>query len=382
MLATNPLPTYFGVELPHPDTLRTGDLLLPRSGKVAGQGNAPSALLPSGSAQSAPMRRLLEARLGPLGALAVQRAPDPAALQALLDGYQSGAPPTQDDAPGREVVSVSPTARRGAAFDLDDPATLLLLLRVMSIAFADLLRDWLEQTPRDFVRSALGRFLLETLRAERVSDGFFVGHVALVLREQGGQTVTDGSAAGQAYVIEANTTDYSHYRVALHPYHHAPSAGHPDERQRIGWADRRAALGEKVWLARPQALQAPLLQALADEAKVLLGRPYGFFDHPTLGDVDRLYCSEFVHAAYARAAARAGAGPRLDDCCNWGWVCGYLQRSGQTRLQALTQQVMQERGFDPDRRFFVLSPPMVWASGAIGTRIDPVGEGEYAPRGP
>ena len=44
-----------------------------------------------------------------------------------------------------------------------------------------------------------------------------------------------------------------------------------------------------------------LSRFIIDSAKSHLGRPYGFFDNPALGDTDRLYCSEFVLSTFRQA---------------------------------------------------------------------------------
>jgi hypothetical protein len=341
------LPEHFGVNCPHPEELRTGDLLFPRRGGVL--------------APRMPVQRIHnEAGRSVTNALSAQ-----AALGILISNL-----------PAKAVT---------ARYDLNNSRAQMFLYKVMKITFPDLIAQWLDMTIEQFIVSDIGKVFLETLTAEDPRDSFFVGHLAMVVREHNGR-VTSGNE-GATYVLEANTTDYSHYRVAVHPYCPADDVEPEQPRAQFlarGWVTRRLAMGEKVWLARPKALlpggdlgnaaQQTLQQALADHAKALHGRPYGFFDDPRFGDPDHLYCSEYLFNVFRQAGALD-----IGEHRSWGWVKRYLAVTGQTDLLDVVIKLMKRNGYGDARKFFVLTPPMVWASAVMGLHWCPRGEDVYSP---
>jgi hypothetical protein len=202
--------------------------------------------------------------------------------------------------------------------------------------------------------------------------------------------VTDGSTSGQVYVIEANITDFSHYRVAMHPYW-VEDASSCTEGELRGWANRRLALGQQVWSARPATLmtnacmpadkQAVRRNALAMHAKRWLGRPYGFFDNPEFGEPDRMYCAEYLYRVFRDADEPGTTSPTDLGGGNrtWGWIQAYLKVTGQTKLHGYLEDLRKTKCFEARRQFFVLTPPMVWSSPILGGHWNPKGQGPYSP---
>lgn len=368
-----PLPAPFGVNCPQPESLRTGDLIFPRVSTLVEAGS-PGKWIHTKSLGSQRMRVTVRARAPLLDAVI-----SAANASQLLEGYVLNLPGSFQP-PGGNLEA----AGGASQYDLDDPRVLMFLYRVLQTALAGLVDDWLNMTIDDFIRSEIGRFLLKTLTDKSPQTSFFVGHMAMVIRERDGVVV--GGSEGTPYVIEANITDYSHYRVAVHPYAMAddPAPTPAAEPLMRGWANRRLARQEKIWLARPTALpagdapdsasQLTLKQTLAAQAKALHGRPYGFFDNPTFGDPDRMYCSEFVFNVF-----RSAGGISIADHQSWGWVARYLAVSGQTALADLVNKVRVASGFEESRPFFVLTPPMVWSSAAVQQTWNPAGEPGYSP---
>jgi hypothetical protein len=368
----------FGVNCPHPQDLRTGDLLFPRS--VQPLAFVPQYWNPGQLDPNATFAMVIAERSPVLYSLIQSNL----AQARLLKGYSPDL--SSIGALGAQYVELMKAGAKvevaGSGFDLDNPRVLMFLYKVMQLAFADLVDSWLKMTINEFVTSDIGKFLLKTLTATDPRDGFFVGHLAMVVREHQGQ-VTSG-AQGEAYVIEANTTDFSHYRVAVHPYCPAGDIDPAAPRAALlarGWVTRRLAMDEKVWLARPQLSASGAhgspdaqRQALADHAKALHGRPYGFFDDPRFGDADHLYCSEFLYVVF-----RSAAGLSLEEHRSWKWVKDYLLASAQHELHALVLKVMQKSGLKDTDPFFVLTPPMIWSSNAVGQHWRPEGEGPYSP---
>jgi hypothetical protein len=275
---------------------------------------------------------------------------------------------------------------------VDDPDFLFAMLAILRIEFPDLLNQWLNMSVDTFIRSEIGRFFIDMLTSPDVRLSFFVGHVAIVLREQDGQSVD--APKGQVYVIEANITDYAHYRVSIHPYHCGTDMD-PDTRpdappsewaqEMRGWVNRRCALGEYVWHARPDLKGAdPAWRtALMQVCKSLLGRPYGFFDHPAFGEDDRLYCSEFVYRAFKSLEMKGllpGFAEGLRDRQTWGGMRDYLNASGQHEQLRLVKNIMRDRKIPADKPFFVMPPPLLWNSIKLIDRINPGWESApYAP---
>lgn len=206
---------------------------------------------------------------------------------------------------------VSPSALRTG--DLIFPKTMdaIVLMSkpaaVMSVLSSGFLRQVLKalQLHRLLRRAhSLYRTLLnpDHLHDETWVVGYYSGHVAMIVQEN-----------GNTYVIEANASDYSNYRVALHPYYLANDAADPQLMR--GWLNRRHAKDQKMWVQRPKAALSTAQQsALTFYAKSLLGRPYGLLDTLRFADDSRLYCSDFIYKCYHHI------GYALDDQRTWSWV--------------------------------------------------------------
>lgn len=262
----------------------------------------------------------------------------------------------------------------------------MLLLFILREAFPDLLQQWLGMSVLQFLLHPLRRILLGALEREAGGDSFFVGHVAMVLRERDGAHADDG----EVWVIEANTTDFSHYGVALNRYwvDGEPTApvvpgAHGLDRMR-GWANRRLAQGQAIWHSRLRAAHhdaaAALLwrQRLVDHAKRYLGRPYGFFDNPAFGDAGRLYCGEFVQRALEDTEP-ANQAWQVAQNRAWDWLLQNLGDLGSPAFvkevsAALTPQLRQQMQGKP---FFLLTLHMLYRSAAL-VHLSPPGAGPYA----
>jgi Permuted papain-like amidase enzyme, YaeF/YiiX, C92 family len=249
--------------------------------------------------------------------------------------------------------------------DLSDPQNLYKLLRIIKAEFPALITGWLGMTMDEFLKHPMAKFLIHAMTSKDVKSGFFVGHVAMVIRESEGQLVD--TQQGVPYVIECNITDFSHYRVSIHRYH--VDDGSPEENMARGWSNYRCGLGEKVWHAKPKYLfdaattpadKKGARQLIANAAKALIGCPYGFFDNPKFGDSDRMYCSEFVFNAY-KAAMESARMP--DDKKTWGWVKTFFEYKSP-EVGKLVQEIIDDKSLsiNPDTPFFLLTPPMLWQS--------------------
>ncbi len=379
------MPTPY-THFPSPDSLRTGDLLFPRkASQTAEMGLATLAGMPAGfkSRHAAANMKMGELLALQISTLAAPASPLAEQIEALIPKYASQPMWAAD-----HEMGASP---HNSDLSLDDWKVMSLLLKIMKVEMGDLFQEWLDMSVKEFIRSDLGKFLFELLKTDSSRDeNFFVGHMAMVIRENWGQVVTDGSNAGTAYVIEANTTDYSHYRVAVHPYWaedepdtlQPDAPNHPTLGQLRGWANRRKAADEKVWSASvAQLVTVPntsdLVASVVAQAKRWLGRPYGFFDHPTFGDPDRMYCAEYLYKVFNEGSAATGQSVKLDDRRTWGWMRAYFAASGQPHLHDLLERLMAEKSIDTQRPFFVLTPAMVWCSGAITGTQSPENEGPY-----
>jgi hypothetical protein len=346
------IPIAAGVNSPHENDLRTGDLLFPRS--------------PIPAADQLEM--LLETSLPLL------LNPDKSIADVL------GVRPVEERSrgmPGYEITRVAERPQffiesaRSGVFDPNRPEHLMLLLKILDATFGELTMDWLNMTVRQFIQHPIARILIDAINKD-LGNGFFVGHCALVLREQAGHDAN----AGRAYVIEANITDFSHYRVSIHPYSETNGA-----EPTSGWVNFRCGLGQQVWHARPAALDrdlpaaAAMRSAIVTWAKTLLGRPYGFFDNPALGETDRLYCSEFVYSVFSKADSM-----QLDvgDHRSWRWLLENMPDPARTQLEdelrsgdgRLYQWVIT-------RPFFLLTVQMLWRSARLVAKHKPGGV-EYA----
>ncbi len=392
----NPEQPTPGTHCPKPEDLQTGDLLFPRKPTKAVAVGDKEWGAPGGSARfvlegfspDITVRQLLQHRYPELltdgpHALAqswsAQRLPPGKPLKGPNEGLKGaeGAKGTTD-----------------SQFDLDDPRVMYLVYKILSVEMQELFNGWLDMSVKEFRKSPLGKFLIKLLKAPDPTEGnFLIGHMAMVIREHGGQVVTDGSQTGQVYVIEANITDFSHYRVAMHPYLVADGESSTEGELR-GWANRRVALGQMVWSARPAVFvggsgvtahtQAARRLALAAHAKRWLGRPFGFFDEPAFGEPDRMYCAEYLYRVFQDADAPGtlpptdlGGGNRT-----WGWMLKYFAATKDAELAGYLQDLIDNKGFSADRPFFVLTPAMVWSSSVLGGQWSPAGQGPYSDKVP
>jgi hypothetical protein len=259
----------------------------------------------------------------------------------------------------------------------EDPDFLMAIKAVLEITFPQLLNGWLDMTVAEFVKHKIHTFLIDALTSPDVRLSFFVGHVGIVLREENGHSVDEG---GNVYVIEANITDYSHYRVAIHPYYvgsdsspantlSSSEAKEASQKMR-GWVNRRCALGEYVWCARPEGLSiGNWKDQLVQKSKAYLGRPFGFFDRPTFGDDDRMYCAEYVWRVFNDIGKTYASA--LQDKQTWGSMERYLGVSGQKQQQNLVSDIKRGQGFADSKPFFVLPPALLWNSGALNRLSNP-----------
>lgn len=421
---------HWGGNCPAPDQLQTGDLLFPRKPMQPehqiGWGAFWISLLDAeqlptgiGLGFGAKIGDILEhADAGEMRDLLKRRLPDGTPDFSGLAGYtpdptrlsrgqspDKGIALMRDGVPGAAAAHIAQTpvyeslllrlGEQGHPLSLwstnpaqaasipgpDDPDFLLAMLAILRIEFPHLIDKWLDMTVNEFVRSDIGQFFIDALTSPDPSLSFFVGHVAIVLREKDGRSVngTDGTV----YVVEANITDYAHYRVSIHPYHsdrdpllHGASGAAADESASLmnGWVNRRCAMGEYVWHARPRldaygdAWKTPLLQA----CKQLLGRPYGFFDHPDFGDDDRMYCAEYVYRAFKDIDAIVpGFAENLRDKQTWSGMQEYLNVSRQKKQHKLVTQIMKAQKIAGSEPFFVLPPPLLWNSTALTREANP-----------
>ncbi len=251
---------------------------------------------------------------------------------------------------------------------------LYLMLVILWKAFPKLLGDWLKMTVAKFLQHPLCELLFGAIERES-GPGFFVGHVAMVLRER------DGAHAqgGDVWVIEANTTDFSHYRVAIHPYMvpgeplAVPSPGDAAPARLRGWANRRLSMGESIWHSRHTGLMdgdgdaavLDMRRRLVDVAKSYLGRPYGFFDDSRFGDDGRFYCGEFVHKVFERVGAGA---LKVDENRTWKWLYDNRALMGDAAFVTKLEVAMEEDGLLKKMlgtQFFLLTLPMLYKSSTL-----------------
>jgi len=338
----------FGVNCPRPDSLETGDLLFPRKPANLSQFTEMRSN-PNVNIQIAPgdKNKTVAEVLGPTR------------TAILLAGGASALVPNM----WAENYSRLQLESNSCGSDSSDLAN--KITKIVAAAFPKLIRDWLTMTMWQFALHPIKQFLEKAMCAPDVSGNFFVGHVAMVIREADGHSVTS-SQGGIPYVIEANSTDFSHYRVSIHPYHAAGDTAYPQSSG--GWVNNQCALGKKVWHGRPKCFETTLpgiatseaRQAITNTAKALIGRPYGILDNPEFANPDRLYCSEFVHTAYA------GAGRSdliLDEHRTWKWMQSFLNKSSSD-IGKIVTSIIDDPGLkiDPETAFFLLTPPMLWHS--------------------
>lgn len=248
----------------------------------------------------------------------------------------------------------------------------MLMLVILIKAFPDLLVAWLNMTVKEFLAHPLCELLMGAIERES-GPGFFVGHVAMVLRERNGAHHPDG----QVWVIEANTTGFSHYRVAVHRYLvegeplAIPKPTDPVSPRLRGWANRRLAMGESVWCSRHRTLDVDdaqaltLRQRLVHVSKSYLGRPYGFFDEPAFGDSGRFYCGEYVHRVLQDVGQ---ASLRVDENRTWDWLYANRALLGDAAFAKRVEHALQSQGLLKKmlgKPFFLLTLPMLYCSSTL-----------------
>jgi hypothetical protein len=287
-MATDSVPADF----PPAEILQTGDLLFPRAANV-----------------KVPFVR-------PVESFTMDDATFQTATQRQFEGGT-------DSDPERDLFRVG-----------SDPAhewlRLAAVYKVLDRLFPEIAAEWAGRGLAIFLKHPLLKLFLSAFAQEfsdnmLLGDGtlgnYYIGHVAMVVRES--------KDKDRLFVIEANASDFSHYRVAIHLYHDPATANLPLGLRR-GWVDRRTGKSQLVWACRHRLLDDSSVLApaerdgardrLANTAKKYLGRPYGMFDILKFGDDDRLYCGEFCHRAYADAFAGSPHQARLDDNRSWKWL--------------------------------------------------------------
>jgi hypothetical protein len=358
-MTEEPIQVAPGSSCPHPDTLRTGDLLFARA---PGDGRCPG---PAGERGVAPWLAMLQLR-----PRSTHRSTPARPQRPHPDGW--GGSLLRGDARVAHRLR-APLVKHGAA----DPQD--LLLKVLHAEFGASLRSWFDLDVDRFVRHPVAQFLMDALRSE-LGAGLFVGHMAMVVREPGGLLM----------VHESNITDFSAYETRakryIDPADPRPAAGNACRMH--GWLGYRHAMGNMVWAARPAALARldagdpqgaeQVRDAIRLQAKRLSGIPYGCLDHPDPGNAQRLYCSEFVLVVLRAVADQLGIEFGVEDTGSWRWFVDHLRDAGlQQRLRAvlahdgLWQRLQQ-------RRFFLYTVQMAWCSAGVQPFFTPAGEGGYA----
>lgn len=283
---------------------------------------------------------------------------------------------------------------------LSDPRVIELLIKILNASgFGDLVQAWFNveapKTVSEFRDDPLVGLLLDLLSSDDVRNEVFIGHVGIVIKEN-----------NNLYVIEGNITSYSHYRVAIHPYY----VGHDSTEvskylvsnyketsssylpttdfelypnQVTGWVNRRAAMLQHVWHARPGGLDDQKKQDLISAAKALHGRPFGFFDHPKFGNNDRMYCAEYVYNAFKDGISEAMA-TELTQKMTWGYIRKYLELVGNAKMLTFVDDILkdiEQYKIHPESKFFVLPPAILWNSNSLSfpTNHPGVDQKPYAP---
>lgn len=358
---------------PLPKDLNTGDLLFPR---VPNDGARSTALGVHGTLETlwnhvgrAWAERPLRELLGPDAVDMLEDETVHPDVGGLL------ATPTQPREQWLESLAAEDRAR------MEFAGREMLLLFILRTTLKKLVKDWLGMTVGEFWRHPLRRILLGALEPGGQAQ-FFIGHVAMVLRERDGAHADDG----EVWVIEANITDFSHYGVAQHRYWvdgeptgWTKPGDHGHDRMR-GWANRRLAQGEAIWHSRlipadaDPARASQWRQHLVNRAKRYLGTPYGFFDDPEFGHTGRLYCGEFVQRVFTDTEADAAW--HVDQNLWWAWLFKNLDALGPPDFvkevdKALTLDLRRKMQGEP---FFLLTLPMLYRS----AQLLPIGPGGYA----
>lgn len=284
---------------------------------------------------------------------------------------------------------------------LSDPRVIELLIKILNASsFGDLVQDWFNvdapKTVSEFRDDPLVGLLLDLLSSDDVQNEVFVGHVGIVIKEKN----------GNIFVIEGNITSYSHYRVAIHPYYverdskevykylvknykenqssYLPTTDfelYPN--QVTGWVNRRNAMLQHVWHARPKNLDDQDRENLISVAKALHGRPFGFFDHPKFGDNDRMYCAEYVYNAFKNGISETTA-TSLTEKMTWGYIRKYLELVGNAKMLNFVDDILkdvEQYKIHPESKFFVLPPAILWNSSILSfpTNHPGVDNKPYAP---
>ena len=295
-------------------------------------------------------------------------------LSRLSRAPHDGAAGAQDLGQDLRTLSGELTRVAAASSARNKADRTYLMLVILWKAFPELLGDWLKMTVAEFLQHPLSDLLIGALERES-GPGFFVGHVAMVLRERDGAHAPDGDK----WVIEANTTDFSHYRVAIHPYLvpgeplAEPQPGDAVPARLRGWANRRLSSGESIWHSRHKSLldddtNAGVLdmrRRLVDVAKSYLGRPYGFFDDPQFGDDGRFYCGEYVHKVFERVGAGA---LKVDENRTWDWLYTNRALLGDAAFVTRLEHAMKKGGLlkkMQGKQFFLLTLPMLYKSSTL-----------------
>lgn len=113
------------------------------------------------------------------------------------------------------ATSLQQTEGLGDSIDdiLKDQRLIKIIIRILLTAnFGVVVKEWFNRdlSPKlyEFMRHPIVQLLFDLLLSDDVRSNVFVGHVGIVIREN-----------DNVYVIEDNITSYSHYRVAIHPYY-------------------------------------------------------------------------------------------------------------------------------------------------------------------
>jgi hypothetical protein len=403
-----PLAVRYRVTCPDPADLRTGDLVFPRA--------------PDKAAQRSLMWRMLLDEVDALeDAASVERSEGDAtvdkslvgqrlrltvreAVGPLLKYVESGQPlmplAASDlplEASATLLVRQARTARNRTEFDVNNPAHLALLLKILRAEFKEEFRAWLDMTVDEFIRHPISRILIEALSGE-LESGLFVGHVGMVIEEP----AAPGGAA-KLMVYEGNVTDFSAYETRAKLYVHPtdPPAEAGRHGRMHGWVGYRHAVGNMVWSARPKLLfdldenvrnnpgdtaslqKAQAIRAeLRRMAKKLTGIGYGFFDDEELGDQGRLYCSEYVRAVLLEVAKDTSLGfpITLADNKTWNWMVEHIddrrfQKAVLCALHADNHRLWKYVDGEP---FFIYTVQMAWRTLDMHMTFTPPGQRPYA----
>lgn len=286
---------------------------------------------------------------------------------------------------------------RGVGLNINDfltsHQTIKLLLKILIAAgYEELIENWFKvdapDSVFDFMTNSLVQLLLQMLTASDVRTNLFLGHVGIVIKEN-----------DNVYVIEDNITSYSHYRVSIHPYYDKSDESNTSKylneayneftkledksqdgtdydypaSRATGWVNRRSAMLEHVWHVRPKCKVDGWQMKLANAAKALHGRPYGFFDSPNLGNDDRMYCSEYVYTAFKQGLGKSEADNLLDKM-TWGHVLTYLKNDGNAEMEKIVSDILTKHSkkITEVNQFFVLPPALLWNSSYVDHQFNPM----------